>query len=61
MEGMDFGDTSTKEGLRHARNQLYKQWHKERQRVGDLRRRIKELEAQLEDLRKNPPRSGGIH
>ncbi len=51
----------TIEGLRHARNLLAKQWQKEKQRVVSLRQRITELEAQLEDLRKNPPHRGGIH
>tara|TARA_R110002167_G_scaffold143958_2_gene333713 strand:- start:54737 stop:54907 length:171 start_codon:yes stop_codon:yes gene_type:complete len=51
----------TIEGLRHARNQLYKQWQKEKQRVASLRQTIAALEAEVAELKKKSPHRGGIH
>jgi cell division protein FtsB len=46
----EFNVPPTIEGLRHARNQLYKQWHKERQRARDLKKRNEELVGENESL-----------
>lgn len=42
----------TIEGLRAARNLLFKQWKKERQRAVDLKKRNEELQVQLDLLKK---------
>tara|TARA_R110002167_G_C12707228_1_gene655123 strand:- start:25197 stop:25385 length:189 start_codon:yes stop_codon:yes gene_type:complete len=47
-----FDDNPTIEGLRHARNQIYKQWDKERQRAASHKERIEELLKEIVDLKR---------